>query len=238
MLQNKHNQYGSTCDALKNRIIDHKYKIKISSVNEENIRQYKEKIQHYHDRIILLDRAKSYLSPIVKDITEYLGERKKQSLHSINSAIRMVAEIVPSAMPNIQLQIKGDEAWLETSDGMLVRLSEGAGYKSILSAFLRTITVGSNPLNLQTIIFDEIFAKLSVENSATLSIFLPIMAHNMQIISIEQKPEVYANVDYINYEFIKQDGYTIIQKEVVHNGSNLSADTSAGNEVPVQNNAS
>jgi len=219
MLQKQTNRYSDTCNKLRACIEDHNYKIKVTVVNEQNKQQYQEKIEECHQQIEGLDVLKNYISPIIKDIVAYLGARKKQSMQTINGAIRMASEIIPSAMPNIHLEIKGDEAWVQTSDGMLVRSTEGTGYKSVLSAFLRTLTVNSNPLNLQTIIFDEIFAKLSVENSAKLSLFLPLMVKDMQIISIEQKPEVYANVDYLNYEFTLQNGITYVKKEMVNNGS-------------------
>ena len=220
--QSEH-QYADTCASIARVIEDCNYKIKVTAVNKAQIDQYNQKIQQLQDTLNGMDNIKSYLSPMVKDIKEYLAARRRQSMQSINNAIRITSEIIPDAMPNITFELKGDEAYLQTSDGLLVNLSEGAGYKSVLSAFLRSVTLNSNLNNLQFIIFDEIFSKLSVEYSTVLSAFLGVMVQNMQLISIEQKPEVYANVSYVEYKFTKNGNYTSVEKNVVNNNvQNLS----------------
>ena len=223
MLQESNIDYSDTCNALKTRLEDVRYKIKTTKVNQEHIKTYNQKIDETHKYVQALDTTNAYLSPIIRDITSYLAARKKQSQQAINSVIRMACEIIPDAMPDIHFEIKGEDAWLQSSDGLLTRLAEGSGYKSILSAFLRTVVLNMNPQSLQTMIFDEPFSKVSVEHSATLSLFLNLMIKNMQIISIEQKPEIYANVNCVNYVFTKQNGYTQITKEYMNNADNLQA---------------
>lgn len=210
-------QYANTCASISRVIEDCNYKIKVTAANKGQIEQLNQKIQQLQDTMESLDLIKQYLKPMVNDIKEYLAARRKQSMQSINNAIRVASEIIPDAMPNITFELKGDEAWIQTSDGLLVNLSEGAGYKSVLSAFLRSVTLNANDDNIQLIIFDEIFSKLSVEYSTVLSAFLSIMVQNMQIISIEQKPEIYANASYTEYKFTKNGNYTTVEKEVVNN---------------------
>ena len=104
------------------------------------------------------------------------------------SAMRAAAFIVPSCDDTIIPRCEDGEAWFETQDGIDVSRLEGSGFRSILSVLMRAVVLRANPQFLQTLVLDEIFAKLSVENSATLSSYLPILAQDMQIISIEQKP--------------------------------------------------
>ena len=80
---------------------------------------------------------------------------------------------------------------------------------------MRSVVLRSNPQFLQTLVLDEIFAKLSVENSATLSSYLPILAQDMQVISIEQKPEVFANNSHTAYKCFLDGDHTVVQKEDV-----------------------
>lgn len=213
--------YDATVTALNKCKEDLQYKIRLSKTNKANLESYQQKIEQLDRNILALESVRAYLKPIMEDITDYLGERKKQSIQSINSAIRIASEIIPDAMPNIYLEISGNEAWLSTTDGLMVQLSEGAGYKSILSAFLQAITLSANQTYLQTMIFDERFAKVSVEHSTVLSTFLSLMTKNMQIISIEQKPEVYMNVDHVEYRFEKQGAHSLITREEHNNGENL-----------------
>ena len=213
--------YANTVAELEKMKNELQYKIRLSKTNAQNIESYEKHIKELDAAISGLELVRAYLKPIITDITLYLGERKKQSIKSINSAIRMATQIIPNAMPNVYLEIKGNEAWISTTNGLMVKLSEGAGFKSILSAFLQTITLNANPDHLQTIIFDERFSKVSVEHSTVLSTFLSLMVQNMQIISIEQKPEVYMNVDHIEYKFEKQNGISIVSKEEHKNGQDL-----------------
>lgn len=215
------NKYAATVEKLSKYKADLQYQIRLSKTNRQNLETYQQHIKNLDTGIYMLEHVRAYLKPIMNDITVYLGERKKQSVKSIQGAIRMATEIIPDAMPNVFLEIKGDEAWLSTTDGLMVKLSEGAGFKSILSAFLQAVTLGANPDHLQTIIFDERFAKVSVEHSTVLSTFLALMVQNMQIISIEQKPEVYMNVDHIEYRFEKQGDHSIVTREEHNNGENI-----------------
>lgn len=215
------NKYANTVDKLNKYKSDLQYKIKMSKVNRENLKSYDKQIKDLDKAIVMLEQVRAYLKPVINDVTLYLGERKKQSVKSIQGAIRMATEIIPNAMPNIYLEVKGDEAWISTTNGLMVKLSEGAGFKSILSAFLQAVTLGANPNHLQTIILDERFAKVSVEHSTVLSTFLSLMVQNMQIISIEQKPEVYMNVDHIEYKFEKQGDFTLVSREEHNNGENI-----------------
>lgn len=217
MSTQQYNDYHTTCDDLRALMAHYDYQVRMTKHNLQLRDTYKKDIETFENNINVLHIVNQYITPLIKVIEDYLAERKTESMTAVNNAIRIASEIIPDAMQNVQFVVKGDEAWIQTTDGLMVRWSEGAGYKSILSTFLRSVTLNANQDLLQLLILDEPFAKVSVEYSATLSAFLGIMSQNMQIISIEQKPEIYANVDYTNYAFAKQEGYSTVSKEVVTN---------------------
>ena len=126
--------------------------------------------------------------------------------------------IVPSCDATIVPKVEEGEAWFETLDGIDVSRLEGGGYRSSLSVLMRATVLRSNQQYLQTLVLDELFAKLSVENSVTLSGYLPILAQDMQIISIEQKPEVFAKAPHVAYRFYLDGDHTVVQREEFGNG--------------------
>lgn len=155
---------------------------------------------------------------LLEALTAYLDERRQQGNAAIMQAMQAASYIVPSCDGTIVPKVEDGEAWFETTDGIDVSRLEGGGYRSILSVLMRSVVLRSNPQCLQTLILDELFAKLSVENSVTLSGYLPILAQDMQIISIEQKPEVFAKTPHIAYRFYLDGDHTKVQREEVLNG--------------------
>ena len=117
-----------------------------------------------------------------------------------------------------------DKVSLLSADGLSIKSVEGDGFQQASSAFLRAVVVQSNPEILSTLIFDESFALVSVQNSANLSLYLNILASEMQIISIEQKPEVYSNIDCVAYRFDKTDGFAEVTRSDIKRGD-ISADS-------------
>lgn len=162
-----------------------------------------------------LDKGISTYSALLEAITNYADDRRKDSNTAVITAMRAASFIVPSCDDTIIPRCEDGEAWFETQDGIDVSRLEGSGFRSILSVLMRAVVLRSNPQFLQTLVLDEIFAKLSVENSATLSSYLPILAQDMQVISIEQKPEVFANNSHIAYKFFLDGDHTVVQKEDV-----------------------
>lgn len=148
----------------------------------------------------------------------YIDERKQGSTAAIMSAMRAAALIVPSCDTTIIPKVEDGEAWFETQDGIDVSRLEGGGYRSALSVLMRSVVLRANRQYLQTMVLDELFAKLSVENSVTLSGYLPVLAQDMQIISIEQKPEVFAKAPHIAYRFYLDGDHTVVRREEFGNG--------------------
>lgn len=159
-----------------------------------------------------LDKGISDYAALLDAITKYSDERRRDGNTAVMSAMRAAAYIVPSCDSTIIPRCEDGEAWFETQDGIDVSRLEGSGFRSILSVLMRSVVLRSNPQFLQTLVLDEIFAKLSVENSATLSSYLPILAQDMQVISIEQKPEVFANNSHTAYKFFLDGDHTVVQK--------------------------
>lgn len=162
-----------------------------------------------------LDQGIATYSALLEAITNYSDERRKDSNMAVMAAMRAAAYIVPSCDGTIVPKCEDGEAWFETIDGIDVSRLEGSGFRAILSVLMRAVVLRANPQFLPILVLDEPFSKLSIENSATLSSYLPVLAQDMQIVSIEQKPEVFANNSHVAYKFFLDGDHTVVQKEEV-----------------------
>jgi hypothetical protein len=59
-----------------------------------------------------------------------------------------------------------------------------------------------------------VFAHVSVENTANLSLYLNVLCQDRQVICIEQKPEISSNIDATVYHFTKGDMYAQIERSI------------------------
>lgn len=207
--------YSDTCAALDRRIREYDARIRVSEQNAKLRDSQQEQLDKFEKSLNAINYMIDYLKPIVVDLEQYIGEKKKESLQNINNAIRLSGEIIKDATEGIHFEIDGDEAWLATPDELEVDLVEGGGFRQISSNFIRTVVLDSNLNTLNTLMLDEVFALVSPENSAVLSLYLNVMCQNMQIISIEQKPQVYSNIDCTMYKFVKGDPYASVTKEEI-----------------------
>ena len=210
--------YCDTCAALNKFIQDCNVKIKLSEQNYIARESFAAKIQKSVNNITLCNMVLENCKPILEDILQYRAERTQESMRSINNALRLAGDIIPEATEGILVKFDGDEAWVSTPDGLEVDRVEGGGYRQISSTFLRSVVLNANSNNLQTMFLDEIFSLVSPENSATLSLMLNIITQDKQVISIEQKPQVYSNIDCTMYTFSKDKDYTeVAKKEISRN---------------------
>lgn len=153
------------------------------------------------------------LKPLIADTQDFITDKREDSKAALANALRLAGEIIPDSMRGIEFKMLGDEAWLETPDGAYADRAEGSGYKGTSSVFLRSVVMGANPSIIQTMMLDEPLSKVSTEHSAQLSTYLPIMAQRQQVILIEQKKEVFANIDCPKYGFFKSENFTTVVKE-------------------------
>lgn len=205
-------------DLLRKRAQEATFRIQTTEANMTQRQTQAKNMQMADAASANLETAIRVYKGLMSTLTEYLDERRQQGNTAILSAMQTAAYIVPSSDTTIIPKVEDGEAWFETTDGIDVSRLEGGGYRSILSVLMRAVVLRSNPNNLQTMVLDELFAKLSVENSVTLSGYLPILAQDMQIISIEQKPEVFAKTPHVAYRFYLDDGRTKVSREDVDNG--------------------
>lgn len=207
-----------TADLLRKRAQEATFRIKTTEANMENREKQSLNMKNAKAASANLEVAIREYKGLIDTLTEYLDKKRQQGNTAIMSAMQTAAYIVPSSDTTIIPKVEDGEAWFETTDGIDVSRLEGGGYRSILSVLMRAVVLRSSPKYLQTMILDELFAKLSVENSVTLSGYLPILAQDMQIISIEQKPEVFAKTPHVAYRFYLDDGRTKVSREDVDNG--------------------
>ena len=208
--------YSDECVKLRKLAALYEVRIDETIKNREKARSLDSQIRDNESVVNGLEEVRRRIKPWMDDLLEYNAQKKKEALLSINTALSVANFIVPSSMKGIRFKIEGKEAWIENEEGMDVHRTEGSGYKGVVSAYLRSVVLKSNPDLMQFIIFDEPLAKLSTENSVTFSNYLPLLAENMQLIWIEQKKEVFANVDNKTvYTFFKDDsGHTLALKEM------------------------
>lgn len=212
MYENSVCDYSATCASLATKIQDCEYRIRITKSNELLRDKFTKEIQSSNYAVQACDYVLELLRPLVKETQEYINTRKRETLQNIQNAIRLASEIVPDAMIGTQLVIDKEEAYLVTSDGLDVQRTEGGGYRTILSTFLRSVILRANPDLLQVLFLDEAFSTLSVRHSAVLSTYLNLLGNTQQIISIEQKPEVYSNTKKTSYIFEKGEEYSVVTK--------------------------
>lgn len=207
--------YTRTCAALKEKAAEASFHIAETKESTSKRAEQETLMGQCKVAIKRLDRASATYAALIEAITDYLDNKRKDSNAAVMAAMRAAVHIVPACDSTIIPRCEDGEAWFETQDGIDVSRLEGSGFRSILSVMMRAVVLRSNPQYLQTLILDELFSKLSVENSATLSSYLPILAQDMQIISIEQKPEVFANNSHVAYKFFLDGDHTVVQKEDV-----------------------
>lgn len=191
------------------------FRIQQTTENQEKRDHLVAQMEELKDVIIKLDKAMKTYTSILATTKAYIDERREDSNVAVASAMRAASYIVPACDGTLVPKCEGGEAWFETEDGIDVSRLEGSGFRSILSVMMRSVVLRSQPRCLQTLVLDEIFSKLSVENSATLSTYLPILAQDTQIISIEQKPEIFSNNSHTAYKFYLDGDHTVVQKEDV-----------------------
>ncbi len=209
---------SATCSQLNQRLNDLKVKLDVSKNNRETLKYYADQMRIAQTNIENCSRIIETLKPLVEDINDYINTRRAESMQNVNDALRMAGQIIQDASEGIYMQLDGDEAWLSTPDGLEVQMVEGGGYRQISSAFLRSVILGCSPYSLQTLLLDEVFSLVSPENSATLSLYLNVMCQNVQVISIEQKPQVYSNVDGLVYRFNKGEKFATVSCEEITRG--------------------
>ena len=205
-------------EQLRKRAQESTFRIAATQKNQETRAKQEQNMKACKVAIERLDKGIAIYRAILNAISDYSDEKRKDGNAAVIAAMRAASFIVPSCDASIIPKCEEGEAWFETEDGIEVSRLEGGGYRSILSCLMRSVVLRSNPQFLQTLVLDEIFAKLSVENSATLSGYLPILAQDMQIITIEQKPEVTAKTPHVTYKFHLDGDRTTVQREDVSYG--------------------
>lgn len=214
MSQDERRNYSSTCNLLMEAINDANYKVRVTQANKAVLEQNQKTIAAMQNSYAACNEVLAWLKPYIKTLQDYLAERRSSSLQNVHNAIRLATEVIPDATTGARLNIEGKEAWLSTADDLDLQATEGGGYRNITSMFLRMVVLGANPELLATVVLDEVAATVSPENSTVLSSYLNLLSKSMQIISIEQKPEMYSNIDNLTvFRFEKEDEYSRVTKE-------------------------
>lgn len=206
--------YSGTCRVLERKIADNNSRIKVSEQNSKLKATLEEKVEAFNKGRAVCDSLIDYVKPLLEDTRRYIDVKKRESMSNINNALRLSEEIIKDSSEGVFFQLDGDEAWLSTKDGLEVDMTEGGGFRQISSTFIRSAVLSANPNHLRTMVLDEMFSTVSVPNSAVLSLYMNVICQDMQVISIEQKPEVYSNIDADVYNFVKVADYT----SVTHKG--------------------
>lgn len=217
--------YTDICQRIAATVNELNTQIRIAENNKKLYDSYQDKIAKLTASKKTLDTCVNVLKPMLQDTMDYANKRRRETMQSINNALRLAGEIIPDSTEGIFFQIDGNEAWLSTPDSLEVDDVEGGGYRQISSTFLRSVVTAANPDILDFLLLDEMFALVSVQNSTTLSLYLNVITQYMQVISIEQKPQVYSNIDCTMYKFNKVGNYTTVEKIDVKREQNDGGET-------------
>lgn len=207
--------YHSTCNTLSELIRDLDVKLRLSEQNVRLKANYQDQLNRHENNIVLCTSVIEQVKPLVADIQKYINDKRTESMQNINNALRLAGDIIPDSAAGIHFKMEGDEAWLATSDDLTVQNTEGGAFRQVSSNFVRAVVLSSNPDFLQTIMLDECFAHVSVENTNQLSFYLNVLCQDRQIICIEQKPEIGSNIDSTIYHFNKLNKVSEVTKQVV-----------------------
>ncbi len=213
MSANPIRNYSDTCSKLTTEIQNLSVRVRVSESNMKLQENYSEKLRKAEESIKLCNCVLDVMKPMIGDIEKYIGDKRKESMQSINKALQMAGEIIQDSTEGIHFEVEGDEAWLSTPKGLEVEMVEGGGFRQISSVFVQAVVLAANYGKLKTLLLDEMFSLVSVSNSSVLSLYLNVMCQNMQIMCIEQKPEVFSNIDYTMYSVEKGTDYAIITKK-------------------------
>lgn len=226
MSENAEHNYSSTCARLTSRMQEVYSRIKLGEQNAKLKATYDTQLHKHERNIELCNEALNTLKPLIDDTEDYSNRRRTEALQNINNALRMAGEIIYDADDGIKIRLDGDEAFVVTGDDRTVQNTEGGAFRHISSTFLQAVMLQTNQDLLQTLMLDEMFAQVNAENTAKLSLYLNAMSQNMQIICIEQKPEIKSNVDTLIYHFKKGEDFADVEKTFVKAGTEIkSVDT-------------
>lgn len=204
--------YETMVQKLRDEAAKCEYRAKQTEENAKKVDVLNTRIAGLEDDIEICNNVMMHTQPVLDDILRYINEKSEQGQHRINQALSLAGDIIPDSMKGIQFKIENEKAWLEVNE-MNVDDVEGSGYKGAASMFIQASILQQNPQHLQTLILDEPLSKVSVENSASISACLPYICRDLQVILIEQKPEVYANFGYSWYKFFKDENGTRVEFE-------------------------
>lgn len=215
MFAQSSNCYSGTCSQLSKAIQDIDVKLRMSEQNAKLKANYTEQLSKHENNIVYCNSVLETLKPKITDIQEYINTKREESMQNINNALRLAGEIIPDSEQGIHFVLEDDEAWLATSDDLTVQNTEGGAFRQVSSTFVRSVVLASNPELLQTMFLDEIFAHVSVENTAQLSFYLNVLCQDRQVICIEQKPEIFSNIEATVFTFKKNEKFSEVTKTVV-----------------------
>lgn len=207
--------YSDTCTALMNEINRLDARIQVSEKNKKIYDEYTATNERLERSTAVCNSLLAEMKPLISVTQQYISDKRNSSMQDINNALRLAGEIIPESTEGIYFCLDGDEAWLSTPDSMEVDSVEGGGYRQISSTFIRSVLLETMFDRLHTLMLDELFSLVSPANSAVLSLYLNVMCQNMSVISIEQKPQVYSNINHRVYKFSKNGNYTSVTMEDV-----------------------
>lgn len=218
MPENAVHNYSDTCSRLGAEIQELAVNIRVGEQNKKLRDAYAEQLHRHEQNIDLCNAVLEMLKPMIIDVEEYINTRREEAMLNINNALRMAGDIIPDADEGIKIKLDGDEAFVVTSDDRTVQNTEGGAFRHISATFLQSVILSSNPDNLKTLMLDEMFAQVNAENTAKLSLYLSALIQDMQVICIEQKPEIKSNIDTLVYHFKKGEQYAEVSKSMIRAG--------------------
>lgn len=161
----------------------------------------------------MCDLSIEHLKQVQSKLIKYNNKKKENSMSGIYSSIYTAKSIIPDTADLTMSYDKNMERLKIVNDkGVTIDNITGCGFKELVSLLIRIVTLRNSDYIL-TLFLDESLFGLSPDNSAKISKYLNILAKNVQLIMIEQKNEIFTDVEGPVYTFNQIEGVTYIEKE-------------------------
>jgi hypothetical protein len=202
----------SMMERLAAEIAKDKYRIEKSISERQERKRMQKNLNEVRSDMTLVKSLISTYRKMIKDIIEYQAEYQSDSINDVHRAIYAAKSIIPDC-GEIAPVIEAGSFIIVDESGLNIKDIEGDGLKSTVSTMVRH-SILSRTAFQQFMILDESLAPVNDVNSATFSKYLPLLAKDMLIILIEQKPSVFDNAGKIqNFRVSKENGISTVGEE-------------------------
>lgn len=197
-------------DELNKVITILKERLRISEIDRIRLRDLLRTKAEYEKELSLILSLISLYKVLLNEIEDYQSIYKSKAINDVYRALYATRNIIPDC-DEINPLIENGSFTLVDKDNLPITEIEGGGVQAAASVLVRHSILARTEY-LPFMILDESVATVSDINSSTFSKYLPLLAADVQITMIEQKPTVFDNSgDIKSYHVVKVDGISEVE---------------------------